>query len=322
MKYPPIESVIETSKRIADHVIRTPTVPYYGLTGLDTLLPDTKVWLKMELTQRTGSFKARGALNVLMHLDEARRANGVTAFSAGNHAIATAFAARVIGTSARVVMPKTANPYRVACCKALGADVEFGEDISELISIVNNLQRDEGRTMVHPFEGQHTFEGTATIGLELCNDIPDLDAVIVPVGGGGLIAGIAAAVKQLNSNCLVFGVEPEGAQGMSQSLKNGAPLDQVSVNTIADSLGAPMHLPESYAIVESLVDDLVTVSDDQLRSVMRSMLTDLNLCVEPACASAMTALLHPLRERLGGKRVAIILCGSNIDLNTFNRIVE
>lgn len=320
MPHPSLDTINTTAERLAEHVVRTPTLPYYGLTGLDSLTPDTQVWLKMELLQRTGSFKARGALNVLMHLEDDQRKLGVTAFSAGNHAIATAFAARAMGSTAKVVMPKTANPYRVACCKQLGADVVLGEDINELISIVETLQRDEGRTMVHPFEGQRTFEGTATVGLELCTDVPDLDAVIVPVGGGGLIAGIASAVKQINRNCLVIGVEPDGASGMTQSLQSGAPLDSVSVQTIADSLGAPMHKPESFGIVEKFVDEIVTVSDDQMRTVMRTMLTDLNLCVEPACAAAMTALVNPLRDRLSGKRVGLILCGSNIDLETFTAL--
>ncbi len=320
MNFPTLETINETADRIAGHVIRTPTLPYYGLSGLSSLSSETDVSLKMELLQRTGSFKPRGALNVLMNMGPSRLASGITAFSAGNHAIATAFAARALNANAKVVMPKSANPYRVACCKQLGAEVVFGENIAELIDIVNRLQQDEGRTMIHPFEGQHTFAGTATIGLELCNDIPDLDAVIVPLGGGGLISGIASAVKQLNRNCKVYGVEPEGAKGMTLSLESGAPLDTVNVTTIADSLGAPMHLPESFGIVQKFVDDIVTVSDDQLRDVMRLMLTDLNLCVEPACASALTALLHPLRDRLAGKKIALILCGSNIDQDTFNSL--
>lgn len=320
MEFPTLETITDTADRLADHIIATPTLPYYGLTGLSSLSSDTEVSLKMELLQRTGSFKARGALNVLMNMSQPELASGVTAFSAGNHAIATAFAARALNTSAKVVMPKTANPYRVECCKHLGAEVVFGETIVELIDIVSGLQRDEGRTMVHPFEGQHTFAGTATIGLELCTALPELDAVIVPVGGGGLISGIASAVKQLNRNCKVYGVEPEGAKGMTLSLKSGSPLETVNVNTIADSLGAPMHCPQSFSIVQKFVDEIVTVTDNQLREVMRLMLTDLNLCVEPACASAMTALLHPLRERLAGQKVALILCGSNIDQPTFNSL--
>ena len=176
--------------------------------------------------------------------------------------------------------------------------------------------------LIHPFEGVHTFEGTATVGLEFMEDAPELDAVIVPVGGGGLIAGIAAAVKQMQPGCSVFGVEPSGACGMSESLKRGAALDSVPVNTIADSLGAPMHKPLSYNIVQELVDDVVCVSDTQLASVMRLMFTDLKLAVEPACAAALTALIHPLNDRLRGMNVGLILCGSNIDIDTWQRFAS
>ena len=315
--HPSIESINATAARLQRFVVRTPTLPYYGLQSA-SLFGDTEVWLKMELLQRTGSFKARGAINSVLQLTDEQRANGITAFSAGNHAIATAYAAKANNISAKVVMPKTANPFRVSCCENLGADIVFGDTIAELIDIVGNLQQHEDRTLIHPFEGEHTFDGTATIGLELTHDIANLDAVIVPIGGGGLISGIAAAVKQLQPGCAVYGVEPQGAQGMTQSLAAGCPVDTVNVSTIADSLGAPMHMPKSFALVQQYVDDIVRVTDAQLSEVMRLMFTDLKLAVEPACAAAMTALLHPLKETLAGRRVALILCGSNIDQNTFS----
>lgn len=318
--YPSLSQIRATANEIEAHVVRTPTTPYYGLALPPLLGAGTKVWLKLELLQKTGSFKARGATNVLAHLSAEQRKQGVTAFSAGNHAIATAYAARAAGSNAKVVMPKTANPFRVDTCRALGADIIMGEDIAELISITERLQADEGRALVHPFEGRRTFEGTATVGLELHEDAEPLDAVIVPVGGGGLIAGIASAIKQLNPQCSVYGVEPQGARGMSDSLARGAPLDTVQVATIADSLGAPMHMPESYAIVERFVDDVVQVSDAELSAAMKLIFTDLKLAVEPACAAALAALLNPLNDRLRGKSVGVIMCGSNIDLATFNRL--
>lgn len=318
--FPDLNTIKATARNIEPYIIRTPTMPYYGQHT--EVFGNMKVWLKMELLQRTGSFKARGAINTVMQLSEQQKTTGITAFSAGNHAIATAYAARALNTSAKVVMPRTANPYRVECCKNLGAEVVLGNDIAELMDIVSDLQEHEGRTVVHPFEGMHTFAGTATVGLELCDDIPDLDAIIVPVGGGGLISGIASAVKQINPDCKVYGVEPEGAQGMSISLAKGAPVPEVSVSTIADSLGAPMHLPLSYAIVEKFVDAMVTVSDEQLAASMQTIFTDLNLAVEPACAAAITALKHPLKNELQSARVGIIMCGSNIDFSTFSRFAS
>ncbi len=318
--YPSLSRIKATSESIQNHVIRTPALPYYG-QAMDQLLADnTEVWLKLELLQKTGSFKARGAINVLNHLTDEQRKLGVTAFSAGNHAIATAYAARAAGSNAKVVMPKTANPFRVETCRQLGAEIVMGENIAELISITEKLQAEEGRELVHPFEGVHTFEGTATVGLELIEDAGTLDAVIVPVGGGGLIAGIASAVKQLNPQCKVYGVEPEGARGMTDSLASGSPLPTVNVSTIADSLGAPMHKAHSFDIVQQLVDDIALVSDAQLAATMKLIFTDLKLAVEPACAAAMSALMHPLRQTLAGKRVGIIMCGSNIDQATFNRL--
>ncbi len=320
--YPSLRQIESTADAIRQHVIRTPTVPYYGQALSRKLDPSTRVWLKLELLQRTGSFKPRGAVNVVNHLTPEQRSRGVTAFSAGNHAIATAYAASAAGSNAKVVMPKTANPFRVDTCRQLGAEVIMGENIAELISITENLQQQEGRALVHPFEGIHTIEGTATVGLELCADAETLDAVIVPIGGGGLIAGIASAVKQINPACEVYGVEPAGARGMTDSLADGEPLPSVQVDTIADSLGAPMHKALSFSIVQQLVDDVVLVSDVLLADTMRLIFTDLKLAVEPACAAAMAALLNPLHERLAGKRVGLILCGSNIDQQTFNRLTD
>jgi len=320
--HPSLEEINATARRIAPYIAPTPVLPYYGGEGPEALANGTRVFLKMELLQRTGSFKARGAINVVMHMNDDEKRQGITAFSAGNHAIATAYAASRLGTTAKVVMPKTANPFRVASCKRLGAEVIFGEDIAELRSIVAELQHNEGRTMVHPFEGPHTFAGTATAGLELSQDVPELDAVIVRLGGGGLISGIATAIKLTQPDCKVYGIEPEGASGMSDSLAQQSPVDPVMVNTIADSLGAPMHLPQSFAIVQKFVDDVITVTDEQLAQVMRLMFTDLKLAVEPACAAAMAGLLYPLNERLANQRVALILCGSNIDQATFQRLTS
>ena len=318
---PTLEAIRNTSEKIAPYIIRTPTVPCYGPELTERFGADSEVFLKLELLQRSGSFKARGALNNVMSLSKEELANGITAFSAGNHAIATAFAAKVVGTSAKVAMPSTANPYRVERCRALGAEIVFAENMMELFEIGDRLQRDEGRALVHPFESPRTFEGTATVGLELCEDVDELDAVIVPIGGGGLISGIASAVKQLQPNCQVFGVEPSGAKGMSTSLEQGAPLAKVELSSIADSLSAPLHLPLSFSIIQEMVDEVVTVEDSEIIDAMKLMFSDLKLAVEPAGASAVAALLGPLKHRLAGKRVALVICGSNIDMETHAKLV-
>lgn len=314
---PHLSTIEAVAKKLSDCVIHTPTVRYAGppIDGLNA----TDLFIKLELLQYAGSFKARGALNTILSLPDT--SNGVTAFSAGNHAIAVAYAAHQVGISAKVVMPKSANPFRVARCKYWGAEVLFGDTIGDLMSIVEGLQSSEQRALIHPFEGVHTVEGTATVGLELCKDIENLDAVIVPVGGGGLIAGIASAVKQLQPNCRVIGVEPIEAQGMAQSIRQGAPLDSVELNSIADSLSAPMHLPLTFSLAQQHVDEMVQVTDDQLRDAMKFMFAELKLAVEPACASAMAALHGPLLNSLAGKRIALIACGSNIDMPTYNKLL-
>lgn len=319
---PSIEQIRATASRIAPYVLRTPVMPCYG-SRLEHLLPTgSELWLKLELLQRTGSFKSRGAVNVMMHLEEEQKRQGVTAFSAGNHAIATAFAADILDLSAKVAMPRTANPYRVERCRAYGADIVFADTIGELVEIVAELQEQEGRALVHPFEGVHTTEGTATCGLEFAEDVPELETVVVPVGGGGLISGVAAAFKALQPGCRVIGVEPEGAAGMRDSIKAGTPMAKVEVNTIADSLGAPLHGAYSFSVVQQCVDDMVTVSDRELKDMMGLMHADLKLVAEPACAAALAAIAGPLRESLQGQRIGALLCGSNIDLPTFTSLVD
>ncbi len=318
---PSLEAIRATAKRIEPHIIKTPTLPCYGPELREKFSPQNDVFLKMELLQYSGSFKARGALNVIMNLSDEEKKHGVTAFSAGNHAIATAYAAKILGVSAKVAMPSSANPYRVERCRALGAEIVFAETMPELFEIGDRLQRDEGRALVHPFEGPRTFEGTGTMGLEICNAVDNLDAVVVPIGGGGLISGISSAIFQLAPQCKVYGVEPEGAQGMSQSLARGKPVDTVNLSSIADSLSAPLHLQQSFDIIQQCVEDVVTVSDGELVSAMKLMFSDLKLAVEPAGASAVAALLGPLAETLSGKRVALVLCGTNIDMATHARLV-
>jgi threonine dehydratase len=285
------------------------------------LAPGTRVVLKEELFQRTGTFKPRGALAVMLDLSADALRRGVTAVSAGNHAIAVAYAAEVTGSTAKVVMPRTASPFRVAKCRELGAEVELVDDVHVAFDRVKQIETEEGRTFVHPFEGPRTALGTATLGLELVEQVPDLEAVVVPIGGGGLCAGVAAAVKLARPECKVYGVEPEGADSMRRSFEAGSPQSIEAVRTIADSLGAPHAAPYSFELCRRYVDDLALVDDDQLRAAMGLLFRSAKLAVEPAGAAATAALCGPLRERLQGKRVAVIVCGANIDAQTFARLI-
>lgn len=290
---------------------------WHDATLTQRLGPRAQVVLKEELFQRAGSFKPRGALAVMLDLAPEVLARGVTAVSAGNHAMAVAYAAAVLHTTAKVVMPKTANAYRVLRCREMGATVELMEDVHAAFTRVKQIECDEGRAFVHPFEGPLTALGNATLGLELVEQAGPLDAVIVPIGGGGLCAGVAAAVKLLSPQTLVFGVEPEGADSMRRSFDKGSPQKIDAVKTIADSLGAPYAAPYSFGLCRRYVDDVVLVSDHELCRAMKLLFTSAKLAVEPAGSAATAALLGPLRQRLQDRRVGVIVCGANIDPVTF-----
>ncbi|MDR8390425.1 threonine/serine dehydratase [Aliifodinibius sp. S!AR15-10] len=319
---PTIQDIKAAHQQLYDQIRLTPVWQWKGDVSEEAVGRDTQVYLKMELFQYAGSFKPRGALMNMHNLTSTQLEKGVTAVSAGNHAIAVAYAAKSMNTTAKVVMPKSANKYRVEKCRSLGAEVELVDDVHLAFDRVEEIKEQEGRAFIHPFEGRLAALGTATVGLELHQEVPDLDAVIVPIGGGGLCAGISSAIKQLNPQCKVFGVEPEGADSMSKSLKSGKPESIEKVATIADSLGAPHAAPYSFALCQKFVNDVVLVTDQELASAMKLTFEELKLAVEPAGASALAALVGPLKYRLEGKKVGLILCGTNINTEAFNQILE
>ena len=312
---PKIEGVRALQRRLQPWLAQTPITRCMGLERW--CAPDTEVYAKLEFLQETGTFKARAALSVILQLTQEQKSLGVTAVSAGNHAIATAFAARAAGTSAKVVMLADASPIRIERCRELGAEVVLAKDVHTAFDIVEQVRRDEGRFFVHPFEGAEVAMGTATVGLEICEQLSDFDAIIIPIGGGGLCAGIASAVKQLRPDCTVIGVEPEGADSMHRSFASGRPETLARVDTIADSLGAPFARPISFALCRDNVDKLVLVSDQALRVAMGRLFHDMKIAVEPACAATTAALTGPLRAELGGQKVVLVMCGSNIDWQTY-----
>jgi threonine dehydratase len=312
---PDIASIRALRKELGVDIVRTPILQCAGLE--DLLDSGTTVFGKLEFLQRTGTFKARGALATIKELDAKQLQAGITAVSAGNHAIAAAFAARIAGTHAKVVMIETANPLRVNACKSYGAEVVMAGDAHEAFAIAGQIQEREGRVLVHPYEGPDVARGTGTLGLEICEQCDDFDALIVPIGGGGLMGGVANAVRQLRPDCRIIGVEPEGAMSMHRSFDTGRPEAIDKVRTIADSLGAPYALPYSFELCRRNVDELVALTDDELRRSMGLLYQHMNLAVEPACAASTAALFGPLRQRLAGQRVMLLFCGSNIDWATW-----
>ena len=216
---PDLAAIEEARASLGDLINETPVHHWRAAAVSDTLGTDSAVFLKLELFQRTGTFKARGALLSALALDDAARARGVTAVSAGNHAIAVAFAAHSVGTSAKVVMMEGADPFRVAQVRRYGAELVLVPDVHAAFETVRAIEADEGRTLIHPFEGRTIALGTATVGLELARQVPALDAVIVPIGGGGLCAGVSCAIKN---------AQPEAARSMAWSRKAPTPCTAAS----------------------------------------------------------------------------------------------
>ena len=314
---PTPEQSRETRARVAPWIERTPVRRWVPDPGIAPLPAGSEVFLKLELFQRTGSYKVRGALNNVLGADAETLQRGVTAVSAGNHAISVAYAARAAGTTARVVMLSSANPARVARCRNFGAEIEFADDGATGFARMEEIARQEGRLAIHPFEGEATVFGTSTVGLEIAEQLPALEAIVIPIGGGGLVSGTASIMKQLAPACTVYGVEPVGADSMRRSLDAGEPVALDRIDTIADSLGAPHAAPYSFGLVQRYVDDVVLVDDDAIRAALKALFLDAKLVAEPASAAPLAAACGPLRERLEGRRVGLVLSGSNIDLDTF-----
>lgn len=317
-----IAEVRSLRERLEGYVVETPVWQWRNRDAVEAFGAETAVFLKLELFQHTGTFKPRGALSVMLDLDRRALARGVTAVSAGNHAIAVAYAAQLLGAEAKVVMPKSASPIRMARVRSYGGEVVLVDDVGQAFAKAEEIQKEEGRTFVHPYEGPLTARGTATAGLEFCTQVPDLDAVIIPIGGGGLAAGMAAAVKALQPACKVYGVEPVGADTMFRSFQAGSPQAIERVRTFADSLGAPYALPYSFAMCRQFVDEIVLIDDDAMRHAMALLFHSMKLAVEPAGSAATAALAGPLLERLRGQRVGVIVCGTNIDIDSYARAVS
>ena len=318
---PSLEEIRAYSKAVEDRIVRTPVHEWRG-AQISKHAPNVRLSVKFELLQMTGTFKARGALAWIRSLPKEKLKQGVTAVSAGNHAVAVSWAAHVMGAPAHVVIISPANPARIEQARAWGAEVELIDNAGSAFQRVLNIEKQEGKTLVHPFEGRSIAVGVGALGMEWLDQAPDLDALVVPVGGGGLVAGVAAAAKQIRPEIAVYGAEPIGADSMFQSLACNEPAQASRVDSIADSLRAPNAREYSFALARRYMDDLGRVNDDEIRRAMQLILQELKMMVEPACATATAAALGPLRERLQGKHVGVLFCGSNIDRATFNRLLS
>ena len=271
-----------------------------------------RVVLKLELFQRTGSFKPRGVLNALNALDPAARQRGVVSLSAGNHAQALAWGATSLGIPSTIVMPATAVRSKVDATKAYGGEVIQTE--GDLLETTLELQRTRDLTLIHPFDDPRIIAGQGTVGLEILEDVPDVDVVVVGCGGGGLLAGIAAVVKQSRPGVRIIGVEPTGASAMRQSLDAGHAVRLERTNSIADGLAAPFAGALTFEHVRAFVDDVITIEDAEILDGMRALMQRCKILPEPAGAAATGALLTGRLTVPSGASVVSVVSGGNVDL--------
>ncbi|HEX6765867.1 MAG TPA: threonine ammonia-lyase, partial [Polyangiaceae bacterium] len=300
---------------------RVVTSPCRESRKLGALIGGTAL-LKLENVQRTGSFKERGACNKLLTLTDDEKGRGVVAASAGNHAQAVAYHAGRLGIRTTVVMPSAAPLVKVAAARDFGARVVLhGQNYDEAAAHAESIARSEGATLLHPFEDLEVIAGQGTIGLELLEQIPDLDAVVVPVGGGGLIAGIACAVKETKPDVLVYGVESETFPGMKRALEHDTPGEIPGGKTIADGIAVRRVGSLARAVVERYVDGIELVDEEEIAEAILMLLEGDKTVAEGAGAVGFAGLASG-RLALGGRKVGVIVSGGNIDVNLVARIIE
>ncbi len=312
-----LEEIRAAAERLRGKVHRTPLLSAAQIGER----AGVSLRLKCESLQKTGSFKARGALNKVLSLSDAERARGLVTVSAGNHAAAVAWAARVAGCSAVVVMPTAAPKSKIDAVRGYGAEIVFHPDRATLFDRLREVQEERGLTFVHPFDDPVVLAGAGTAGLEIAEDAPDLDAVVVAVGGGGLLGGVASAVKQLRPQTRVVAVELEAGPGLAPALEAGKPVPVTRPDTLADGMTPPFVGALPLEIAREAVDEIVGVSEDEIREGMRLVLTRAKLYVEGAGAAAVAALVARKIGLPPGARVVAIVSGGNVDLEKIAALV-
>ena len=303
-------------------IVNTPTLEL-NEDDLREILPDnSEVSIKLELFQQTGSFKARGVAIGLETLEKDKKAQGIVTVTGGNHGIATAWGASQYGISAKIIMPKTADPFRIDKCRNLGAEVILAENVDDAFKRLDEIEKEENRFVLHPFNQENMIIGSATCCAEILDQMGDIDILIIPIGGGGLIGGMAHYLDQINSSVELLGVEPVGADSFTKSLEKKSAVRINKVDTIADSLGAPMAMDFSFNIAKKRVSQVERVTDDEIRNAMITMRDRLGFIVEPACATSLAGLQERYKKKCEGKKVGIIACGSNISFDRYNEILK
>lgn len=313
----PLDAIRTAAARIAGRAHRTPLLSCAQLGGRAGV---ARLLLKCESFQKTGSFKARGALNKVLALSDAERARGLVTVSAGNHAAAVAWAARTAGACAVVVMPDDAPRSKVDAVRGYGAEIVFHADRPTLFDRLHQVRDERGLTFVHPFDDPVVLAGAGTAGLEIAEDLPEVDLVVVPVGGGGLLSGVASAIKAVRPRARVVAVELEAGPGLGPALAAGKPVPAPRPPTIADGMTPPFVGALAVEIAREAVDAIVTVTEDEILNGMRLLATRAKLYVEGSGAAATGALLAGKIPDARGANAVALVSGGNVDLATFGAI--
>jgi threonine dehydratase len=316
---PSLADVRSARERIRDAVVVTPLV---RATGLEDQLA-AQLHIKLESLQRTGSFKDRGALNRMLDLSADEKARGVVTASAGNHAQAVAYHGARLGIPVEVVMPDHTPLIKVANTRRFGAGVRFhGATLSESMVEARRIEKDESRVLVHAYDDERVIAGQGTIGLELIDQLPDATTIVVPIGGGGLISGIALGMKEQRPDVRIIGVEASAAASALASRREGHIVAIESADTIADGIAVKRLGDLTYPIIERYVDDIVVVDEVEIAAAVHTLLERQKLLAEGAGAVALAALANGRIQVRRGEKIVMILSGGNIDLNLAGRIVD
>ena len=314
-----LNRIYQAKQKIADFALKTPLSHSHFLSDIC----NAKIYLKNENLQRTGAYKIRGAYNKIANLSESQKKNGVIAASAGNHAQGVAISAKNFGIKSTIVMPESTPLLKVSATKNLGAEVILkGDNFDESYDFAIKYAKKNNMSFIHPFEDDLVIAGQGTVMLEMLDDINDLDAVLVPVGGGGLISGVASAAKQINPDIKIVGVSAKGAPAMYESYKNKKIKNSKSVRTIADGIAVRDVNAKNLDIILECVDDFVQVDDEEIAEAVLFLLEKHKIIVEGAGAASVAALLHKKMKFKKDSKIAAILSGGNIDVQMLNIIIE
>lgn len=314
-----LNRIYQAKQKIADFALKTPLSHSHFLSDIC----NAKIYLKNENLQRTGAYKIRGAYNKIANLSESQKKNGVIAASAGNHAQGVAISAKNFGIKSTIVMPESTPLLKVSATKNLGAEVILkGDNFDESYDFAIKYAKKNNMSFIHPFEDDLVIAGQGTVMLEMLDDINDLDAVLVPVGGGGLISGVASAAKQINPDIKIVGVSAQGAPAMYESYKNKKIKNSKSVRTIADGIAVRDVNAKNLDIILECVDDFVQVDDEEIAEAVLFLLEKHKIIVEGAGAASVAALLHKKMKFKKDSKIAAILSGGNIDVQMLNIIIE